>query len=166
MNSCDQDILSLYLEGALTLPQRIHLEGHLRSCERCANELGTLRQIDQVVASWGEVRSPVPANTSRRVLRSVERKRRLGPLGSFGRMVPAAFGTGIAALLVLVSVNTGIVSQNTTPPPSVTVPSVPARVFVHQSARLISARRSSAVLANYGAQAPAPAARRISLEVN
>lgn len=166
MISCDQDILSLYLDGALTLPQRIHLETHLRACEDCAQELETLCRIDNVMESWGSVRTPVPASTSARVMQSVERKRRLGPLGRVGRMVPAAFGTGMAALLVLVSVNAGIINQAAAPPPATGSPSVPTRILIKQSQRLISARRSSAVLGNYTPKAPVPAVRRISLEVN
>lgn len=166
MTSCDQDILSLYLDGGLTLPQRVHLEGHLRVCECCAGELETLRRMDHLLTSWGDVRAAVPPNTNARVMRSVERKRRLGPLRGFGRMVPAAFGTGIAALLVLVSVNAGIITQSTPPTPNVHPPTVPSRVLIKQSARLISARRSPALLGNYTGQAPSPTVRHISLEVN
>ena len=136
MISCDHDILSLYLDGALTLPQRVHLESHLRVCEACARELEVMRRIDLVVESWGAIRTPVPAATNQRVLRSVERKRRLGPLGDIGRMVPAAFGTGIAALLVLVSVNAGIIAQTATPPPTTNVPTGASRVLIKQSDHL------------------------------
>jgi hypothetical protein len=81
-------------------------------------------------------------------------------------MIPAAFGTGIAALLVMVSVNAGIINQGPQPPPTVNAPTVPSRVLIKQSARLISARRSSAVLGSYGVKAKVPAIRHISLEVN
>jgi anti-sigma factor RsiW len=166
MNSCDQDILSLYLDGALTLPQRVHLESHLRACEDCAHELADLRRIDQVLSSWGAVRVPVPPETSRRLMRSVERKRKLGPLAAFGRMVPAAFGTGIAALLILVSVNSGIINQSSGPAPAPKGPPVLSRGLIKQSERLISARRSSAVLGSSGVHPQLPTVRHISLEVN
>jgi hypothetical protein len=101
-------------------------------------------------------------------MRSVERKRRLGPLASFGRMVPAAFGTGIAALLVLVSVNAGIIglSQNAPTTPGLTGPTSPSRVLIKQSTRLINARRSSAILDSYHVRPVQPQMRRINLEVN
>ena len=166
MNSCDQDVLSLYLDGALTLPQRVNFESHLRACEDCTRELVTMRRIDQVVMSWGQVRTPVPERTNQRVARSVERKRRLGPLTSFGRMVPAAFGTGIAALLVLVSVNSGIINQTTPTAPAGGTSTVPSRVLINRSARLISARRSSAVFGSYPTKSVSPAVHHISMEVN
>jgi hypothetical protein len=109
---------------------------------------------------------PVPPATNERVRRSVERKRRLGPLSNLGRMVPAAFGTGIAALLVMVSINAGLINQTTPTAPTQSVPTVPSRVLIKQSQKLISARRSSAVLGSYGFQSPSPTVRRISLEVN
>jgi anti-sigma factor RsiW len=165
VSGCDLDVLSLYLDGALTLPHRVQLETHLRSCPSCTRELQDMERMDLLLRSWGAIRAPVPTATHQRVMRSVDRKRRLGLLGAYGRMVPAAFGTAIAAMLVLVTVNTGFIAQNATPP-TTSVPSVTPRVLVSQSQRLISARRSSAILGGYIAQSQPAPIRRINFEVN
>lgn len=151
MTLCDLDLLSLYLDGGLTLPARVELESHLRSCSYCSGELKLLDRIDTLLASWGGANTAVPTSTHMRVVKSVERKRRLGPVGTFGRMMPAAVGTTIAALLVLVSVNLGALYQNQ---PAVTLPtqSVISRTIAKQSARLIRERRTSAILGSYTAR--------------
>ncbi|MGI8968423.1 MAG: zf-HC2 domain-containing protein, partial [Chloroflexota bacterium] len=103
--NCDFDLLSLYLEHGLTLPRRVRLEEHLRTCSTCRRELRELRRVDQVLSPWCALRSPVPASVENRVARSVRRRRRLKPLFALSRVMPAAVGTTAAALLVLVSVN-------------------------------------------------------------
>lgn len=148
MTPCDLDLLSLYLDDSLTLPARVNLEGHIRNCGPCASELETLRGVDYLLASWGSVRNPIPAGTHARVVRSVGRKRRLGPVAALSRVMPAAVGTLIAALLVLVSVNLGSLYQNQA---GVTVPvqTVNPRAIVERSSRLIQDRRTSAMLGSY-----------------
>jgi hypothetical protein len=67
-------------------------------------------------------------------------------------MMPAAVGSSIAALLVLVSVNAGILYQGQAasgPPPS-----YQTHAFVKQSRKLTDARRAAAIQGVVPQQAP------------
>ncbi len=143
--NCDFDLLSLYLEHGLTLPRRVRLEEHLRTCSTCRRELRELRRVDQVLSSWGAVRSPVPAPVENRVARSVRRRRRLKPLFALSRVMPAAVGTTAAALLVLVSVNIGLLYSAPGPGAVNTASAAVSPAIAKQSAALIRARRTSAI---------------------
>jgi hypothetical protein len=74
---------------------------------------------------------------------SVERRRRTSPFVALSRMVPAAVGTSIAALLVLVSVNAGLLYQGQSAAGSHNVSPTPS--FVNQSRKLTDARRAAAI---------------------
>lgn len=166
MTSCDLDVLSLYLDGSLALPARVQLEDHLRRCRPCSDELELLGAMDRMLLSWGEVRTPVPGVTHDRIMRSVDRKRRLVGVLSLGRMMPAAVGTSAAALLVLVTVNLSGLYRNPASTPTPVQQNVPGKI-VRQSAPLIHQRRTSAILGSYGAQPPRPAnIHRLALDVN
>lgn len=148
VNACDCDLLSLYLDGALTLPARMGLEAHLGGCSECQSELIALRRIDRVLSGFGEREMvPVPRQTHLRITTSVERKRRLGRIGKLGTMMPAAFGSSIAALLVLASVHAGTPYHASAPASVVpNTSSVALRSISKQSAALIRLHRASAVL--------------------
>jgi len=105
MKNCDLLALSLYLDSELLLPERRALEKHLRECAPCREELRRLRQSDRALVSWGARREPIPLETERQILRSIERNRRRRPLATFSRMMPAALGSCVAAVLVLMSAN-------------------------------------------------------------
>ena len=145
MIACDPHLLSLYLDGELTLPARVSLEGHLSGCSSCRDELAALRRIDADIAAWGSRREPVPSDAESRVLHSVSRRRRFGPLLKLSSVTPAAVGTSIAALLLFVGANSGVLSQR---------PSATAVAPLRHSAQrlqapsdaLLKARRMSAIL--------------------
>lgn len=165
MTECNADLLCLYLDGGLTLPGRVALEQHLSSCPKCADELEALQQVDNALGAWGQVRVPVPPATERRVSRSVARKRRLGPAAALARVIPAAVGSSIAALLVLVSVNLGVLYQNPSAPLA-SPGSQRSTVILKQSAPLSRVRRASAVM-GYVVVPPRPTPqRRANMEVN
>jgi predicted anti-sigma-YlaC factor YlaD len=105
MKGCKTDALSLFLEGGLSVAEHRDVAEHLRSCARCRQELAALRQVDRVVAAWGASRAAVPAHTEARIQRSVEKRHRFAPFLALSKMMPAALGTSMAALLVLVTVN-------------------------------------------------------------
>lgn len=105
MTACDPDLLSRYLDRELALREWQELERHLRACRACRKELSELRALNGVLVSAGSVRVPVPVSTQNRIVSSLERKRRLGPLRHLGGLTHAAFGTCIAALLLVVTMN-------------------------------------------------------------
>jgi anti-sigma factor RsiW len=104
MNACDVDVLSRYLDGDLSLPARRDMDRHLSTCQDCAAELDVLRRNDHVLWSWGLRRTPLPEAVEQKIMRDVGKRKRLGPLVAISRMMPAAVGTSVAAMLVLVSV--------------------------------------------------------------
>ena len=146
MNACDLDILSRYLDGDLSLPARRDMDRHLASCRDCAGELDALRRNDHMLWSWGLRRAQLPASVDQRIIRNVKKRRRLGPLVAVSRMMPAAVGTTVAALLVVVSVTlTGQYSQRTG---NVALPSpnTEQRAIMKQSKPLIHNRRTQAIV--------------------
>lgn len=166
---CDVDLLSHYVDGSLMLPARIELESHLKSCCACRQELESLRRIDAMLQSWGSVRTPVPDRAHHRILRTVERRKRLAPLLALNRMMPAAVGSTIAALLILGSVNLGVLYQTSAPSTSGTSSPTLSAAVIKQSSTLVRARRTSAVIGGYVAaprSEPMQLSRRIQLEVN
>jgi anti-sigma factor RsiW len=140
---CRTETLSLYLDDGLTLPERHRVEEHLRSCARCREELDGLRRIDEILAAWARQSSPVPAGAATRMAGSVDRRRRLSPLVSLSRMVPAAVGSSIAALLVLVSVNAGLLYQGESASGPSSTYQHPS--FASQVRKLTDARRAAAI---------------------
>jgi predicted anti-sigma-YlaC factor YlaD len=144
--------VSRYLDGDLTPAARSALEQHLRGCPTCREEVAVLRRMDRVVSAWGARRRPFPARTDARIAASIERRHRLRPILALGRMMPAAVGTFVAAVLVLMSANMGRLYQNG---PGVTPMGYSGhvqRIIESQSKPLQNARRSTAILG----QRPAP----------
>jgi anti-sigma factor RsiW len=43
MSTCDQQLLSAYVDDELTMPDRARVDEHLRHCAECARELDSLR---------------------------------------------------------------------------------------------------------------------------
>jgi anti-sigma factor RsiW len=146
MNRCDIDMLSLYLDGDMSLPARRRVELHLLECPECAGEVESLRQIDQMLVAWGASRTPVSPIEDARIVSAVERKRRLKPFHAASKIMPAAVGSSIAAMLVLLSVNTGFLYGNQTNQQQPAGTTIAARVIEKQSAPLLRARRSSAIM--------------------
>jgi anti-sigma factor RsiW len=145
---CDVSLLSRYLDAELTLPERRGVEVHLATCTACRSELEAIRRTDRVFRAWASQREPIPRAAEERVLASSARGRRLSSILALGRVLPAALGSSIAALLVLASVNAGIVNT-----PSVNRQAAgPSRSALEKrSAPLVNARRVSAML---GERAP------------
>lgn len=146
MTACDIHVLSRFVDGELPPPRFREVAEHVRDCRDCQRELHRLRHMNHVLWSWGSRRETIPAATEMRVQRSVERRRRLRPLFALSRMTPAAVGSSIAALLILVSVNLTPMYQNAWQRP--TRPTSTAPFIRHQSAQLRFNRGTSAVLAN------------------
>lgn len=143
MKSCDRADLSHFLDGELS-PERYRVVAqHLRGCESCRAELNDLRHVTQVLQRWGSTRVPVPAHTEHRVHRTVERRRKLAPLFALSRVTPAAVGSTIAALLVLVTVNLNAPYQAAH---QQSQPTVAQKSLKKQSRPLLYARAKSAVM--------------------
>jgi hypothetical protein len=106
--------------------------------------------MNAILAAWGAMRVPFPAATQNRVNESVSRRKRWTPVFGLTRMMPAAVGTSVAALLVMVSVNAGILFQSQ---PALTASSAPSRAAarLQNSQRLKLYRINSGV---YGHVAP------------
>jgi len=92
MTACDLVTLSQYLDGGLSLPDRIELERHLLVCRACEVELAELRRIDVVLAAWGSQRLPVSRLAEDRITRSVERRGRVPALLAKSQTWPTACG--------------------------------------------------------------------------
>jgi anti-sigma factor RsiW len=153
MTECNVDALSLFLEGALPLHEHRRVVEHLKVCSRCREELAALRRVDHVVAAWGANGRAIPQCTERRIHRSVEKHRRLRPLFALSRMMPAALGTSVAAVLVLLTASLaplyrGGVSQPTT------AHIIASKALKDQSAPLRFQRGKSAVVGTYTAPLP------------
>lgn len=121
MNDCNVDALSRYLDCEVAPSERRTLDAHLRDCQKCANEIDVLRRLDGLIGTWGGSSLPPSVHAEMRILDSVDRRRRLGPLGTVARLMPAALGSSIAAALVLLSANAGWLYQNASPPGTPTV---------------------------------------------
>jgi predicted anti-sigma-YlaC factor YlaD len=155
------------LDDDVTLPERRRLESHIAECAACREERETLHELDRLLAAWATSNCPVPASTQARIAASVERRHRLRALRGLSRMTPAAVGSSLAAVLVLLSVNLGFRYGSS---PGTNQPyATPARpsVIQKQSAVLSKARRMSALFAGReDAQPSLPLRRHIQLDVN
>ncbi len=154
MKRCNPHTLSRYLDGELSLPARTALEQHLLTCPTCSQELEALRRLDKVVESWGGRRQPISIESETRILQSVVRRRRSRRAASLAKMMPAAVGTSVAALVVLVSANVGWLYQSeprlATPMPAAHV----QRVSANQPASLVNAVRIAELQDRRGAIHP------------
>lgn len=144
MIRCDVSLLSRYLDAELTLPERRGVEIHLATCTRCRSELEAIQRTDRALRSWASRREPIPLTTEERVLASSEKRSRVSSILALSRVMPAALGSSVAALLVLATVNAGIV--NTPSVASRQTPGPSRSVLEKRSAPLVNARRVSAIL--------------------
>lgn len=148
MNHYDTFTLSRYLDGDLPLPARRGVEQHVERCLACRRELDVLCRVDQLVGSWASEQQLIPVRTELRILSSVDRRRRLRPLISLSRMLPAAVGSSIAALLVVMSANGGWLYQTgARQGPPTAAPSV-ARIVAAQVPPRVHYRRFTTLMAS------------------
>jgi anti-sigma factor RsiW len=152
MTPCDADILSRYLDGGISPDERDALDRHLASCRACAHELAELRRVDMVISAWGSQQRPVPLQTQQRIRRSVERRNRLPAVLAWSRMLPAALGTSVAAVLVMLSANLGLLLQSQAPGVA-SSPSTISKQLKKQSRPLTDSRRISAILSGHDVSA-------------
>jgi anti-sigma factor RsiW len=147
MTCCDSNTLSRYIDGDLGYSERGQINRHLRKCNTCSGEVARLRQMDDVLRAWGGQRAPLPAAADKRITETVRRHRQARRVWAFfalGRMAPAAVGSSIAALLVLLSVN--MHGAYPTRSPNETAWATQQSSIKRQAAPLLKARRSSAIL--------------------
>jgi anti-sigma factor RsiW len=151
--SCDVERLSRYLDGDLALLERRLLDRHIAHCRWCASELDKLRANDRLLWSWGLRRMPIPPSLDGKITRDLGRKRRFGPLLAMSRMMPAALGTSVAALLVLVTANLGTPLQNHAPN-AAAAQIASKRTVVKHSATLIMNRHTQAIVGTRSTPVP------------
>ncbi|HEX6507483.1 MAG TPA: zf-HC2 domain-containing protein [Chloroflexota bacterium] len=147
MRGCDPEALSRYLDGDLGFTARQELNRHLRECRLCSNELAELRNIDNVLRTFGAKRTPLTGAADARITHAVQKRRQHGRFSSFlalSRMMPAAVGSSIAAVLVVLSVN-----MHQVYPAHSSADAAWARQqssIKRQAAPLLKARQSAAIL--------------------
>jgi hypothetical protein len=105
-----------------------------------------------VIRAWGLRRTPVPAELELRINQAVRRRRRFGPLLALSKMMPAAVGTSVAALLVLVTASLSMPYGQHNVGGASASPSAANQAIVKQSARLIMNRRTQAIVAGRNIQ--------------
>lgn len=165
MTHCDTDALSLFLDGDLPIAQHRAVAEHLRACADCRDELAALRRLDQLITAWGSARAPIPTETEARVHQSVEKRRGLRPVFALSRMMPAALGTSVAAVLVLLTANlTPLYRGSAQPTPSTSEP-MAAKLLKQQSAPLRYQRGKTAFVGTYTAPPPAIVDRHAELDI-
>jgi anti-sigma factor RsiW len=146
MTCFDPAALSRYVDGELTPLERGQINGHLRGCATCAREVTRLREVDALLRAWGAQHAPLPLAADLRISQTVRRRRHASRLRTFlsvGRMSPAAVGSAIAAVLVLLSVNMrGAYSERSA---SEIAWATQQSSVKRQAAPLLNARRSSAI---------------------
>ncbi|MDE0831232.1 MAG: zf-HC2 domain-containing protein [Vicinamibacterales bacterium] len=111
-NSCiEQDALVDYLYGEADDDTRRRIETHARGCAQCADEIGGLREVRDILETW----NPPPAAIGFRVVSpdgEEPQDRALAPAPRFGwgrlRRVP---GWGLAAAAVLVLATGAVVAK-------------------------------------------------------
>lgn len=146
MTPCDADRLSRFLDGDLESDEYRETADHLRQCSECRQELAALRQADGAVWAWGARREPVPPATEARLHRSIQRRKRLRVIFAVSRMMPAALGTSVAAVLVLLSANLSPLYQASRQPTPGNVGVISSQSLKQQSTPLLYARAKSAVV--------------------
>lgn len=163
---CDLDALSLYIDGELGAPRRYALEQHLTACAECRAVLNDLRENDRVLVQWGSAREPVPVSTQVRIERSLRPASALNRLLSLSRMMPAAVGTTVAAVLVLASTSLTPLLGARPAPSALSQSRSMARLIATQSVPLLNARRTSALLPGHDTtQSSALAHRTIQFDI-
>ncbi|MGI9861959.1 anti-sigma factor [Moorella naiadis] len=77
MNCCQcRELLSPYLDGVLSENVRRTLEGHLRFCPSCREELKAIRQTIEIIHTWSEEELELPAGFVERLRSRLEEERR------------------------------------------------------------------------------------------
>jgi len=110
---CQLSTLSRYLDSDLEHAEWSRVNAHLRTCGDCSRELARLKDADEALIRWAGTFSPIPMQTNARIIQSVE-KHHTRSRFSLSSMVPAALGSTVAAFLVLISANVGLL-QNEQP---------------------------------------------------
>ncbi len=146
MTCCELDTLSRYVDGDLPPLERGRVNEHLSDCGSCRREVARLRALDDMLRAWGAHRAPLPSASEQRITDTVRRRHRSSTARKFlsaSRMTPAAVGSSIAAVLVLLSVNmhAGYSSRSASEIAWASQQSSIKR----QAAPLLKARRSSAI---------------------
>lgn len=163
MTCCDPKALSLYVDGDLSFAKRGQINHHLRSCHACTGELKRLREMDDVLRTWGAQRTPLPSTADTRITETVRRRRHAHRARAFfgvSRMAPAAVGSSIAAVLVLLSVN--MHGAYPTRSATETAWATQQSSIKRQAAPLLKARRSSAILGGQAKVATGTLGRHIN----
>ncbi|MDN5361403.1 MAG: hypothetical protein PWP70_450 [Moorella sp. (in: firmicutes)] len=76
MNCCRcRELLSPYLDGILSETVCRTLEGHLRFCPTCREELEAMRQTIKIIHTWSEEELELPAGFAERLRSRLERER-------------------------------------------------------------------------------------------
>lgn len=163
MTGCDSMLLSRLLDDDLTPEENVRLRAHVGACSHCARELESFKNVDAILRQWGAQRTPLPASADLRITETVRRRRGRNQLRSFfalGRMTPAAVGSTIAAVLVLLTVNMhGAFPART---PTETAWARQQSSIKRQAAPLLTARRSSAILGGQVKSGTGTLGRRIN----
>jgi anti-sigma factor RsiW len=162
---CNVDALSRYIDGDLSLPETLRLEQHLNRCARCTEELEGLRRRDRIIQGWSLRSVAVPAELEQRMARDLRRRRRFSPLLALSKVMPAAVGTSVAALLVLVTASLGGPYANRSQSAAFSQAQVKNTV-VRQSAQLIMNRRMQAVVGIRTSQRTVGNGRHFQLDEN
>lgn len=89
-----------------------------------------------------------------RVLGSVGRRRKFHLVLKLGKMMPAAVGSSIAAILVLASANAGWMYRQAAIPAAHPAIASSRSAIVQQSAPLLKARQTSAIVAGHPSLQP------------
>jgi anti-sigma factor RsiW len=145
-SACDALKVSMYLDGELPAHSRKDLLIHLRACPSCRDEFDTLRWTDRTLLEWASRQITVPQTTDTRVLRAIDNRRRFGPLAALNRVMPAAVGSSIAAVLVALTINAGLLYRS--PPSATNVKTHTSQHAVKPSLALAVRRQGSAILNN------------------
>ncbi|HEX6513274.1 MAG TPA: zf-HC2 domain-containing protein [Chloroflexota bacterium] len=146
------DLLSSYMDGQASLPERQMVEAHLEECEACRDELTELRALKAALAR-------LPSHTPRRSFVLGPRAPRPAALsGTWGGFVRAA--SSVAAALVVVAVGFSLAFQGLPRQPATTAAPAPLSQAAPAAA---AARPAASAAAPAGAAAsvgpnPAPAA--------
>jgi predicted anti-sigma-YlaC factor YlaD len=146
MKICNFARLSQYVDGELTLPARLTLEEHLTECSTCRADVDRLRRVNRMLVTWGSQRDPLPSDTERRIFTSVDRKNASRHIAALNKMMPAAMGSGVAAILVLLSANLGLAGHSSPAAPVATTATSMRQIIKQQTAALQRERRSEAIL--------------------
>ncbi len=97
--------LTMFAEDSLAPAEKWLVEAHVRDCAECREFLNGNAVVDSLIRGAVANELAVPTPTSSRILESVERKQfgLLYELRRVSRLMPAAAGSCVAALLVVIA---------------------------------------------------------------